>query len=109
VSDGHEENRISASYAELKFFVAAVAENRIGAVLAAAEVGDFGFCGLEYYRRESGALMAAVAEWLALAQAAGAPVVALSCFDLDSIGTLLRNGRFGHREFSLKVGRDIIA
>src|SRR5271157_412908 len=93
----------------LEFFVAAVAENRIGAVLAAAEVGGFGFCGLEFYRRESGALVAAIAEGLAFAQAAGAPEVALAGFDLDSVRTLLGNGWFWHSGTSLKVGRDIIA
>jgi len=93
----------------LEFFVAAVAENRMGGVLATAEVGDFGLRSLEFYRRESGALVAAVAEGLALAQAAGAPVVALAGFDFDGIGTLLGNGWFGHGELSLQVGRDIIA
>jgi hypothetical protein len=93
----------------LEFFMAAVAENRMGAVLATAEVGSFGFSGFELNWRESSALVAAVAERLASAQAAGAPIVALACFDLDGIGTLLGNGWFGHGEHSLKVGRDIIA
>jgi hypothetical protein len=84
----------------LEFFVTAVAENRMSGVLAAAEMGDFGFCSFEFDRRESGALVAAIAEGLALAQAAGAPEVALAGFDLDSVRTLLRNGRFGHRELS---------
>jgi hypothetical protein len=53
--------------------------------------------------------VAAVAEGLASAQAACAPVVAFSGFDFDGIRTLLGNGWFGHREFSLKVGIDIIA
>jgi hypothetical protein len=95
--------------AELEFLVAAVAENRIGAVLAAAEVDGFRFSSFELYGRESGALVAAVAEGLAGAQAAGTPVIALAGFDFDGIGTLLGNGWFGHREFSLKVGIDIIA
>ena len=50
--------------------VAAVAENGIGAVLAAAEVDGFGFSGFVLYRRETAALVAAVAEGLACAQAA---------------------------------------
>jgi hypothetical protein len=93
----------------LKLFVAAVAENRIGAVLATAEVSGFGFSGLEFYGREPGAFVAAVAEGLAGAQAAGAPVVALAGFDLNGIRTLLGYGWFGHGELSLKVGTDIIA
>jgi hypothetical protein len=95
--------------AELEFFVAAIAENRIGAVFATAEMDSFGFGGFEFYGRESGALVAAVAEGLACAQAAGAPEVALAGFYFDSIRTLLGNGWFRHGEFSLKVGRDIIA
>jgi hypothetical protein len=100
---------MSASHAKLKFFVAAVAENRIGAVLATAEVGGLGFSGLEFNGSETGALVAAVAEGLAGAQAAGAPEVALAGFDFHGIGTLLGNGWFWHGELSLKVGRDIIA
>src|ERR1035437_4808923 len=100
---------MSISDAELEFFVAAVAENRIGAGLATAEVGGFGFSGLELYGRESGALVAAVAEGLASAQSAGTPVIALAGLDFDGIGTLLGNDWFWHGEFSLKVGTDIIA
>jgi hypothetical protein len=95
--------------AELEFLVATVAERRMSCVLATAKVDCFGFSGVVLYGRESGALVAAVAEGLAGAQATGAPVVALSGFDFDGIGTLLGNGWFGHGEFSLKVGRDIIA
>jgi hypothetical protein len=95
--------------AELEFLVAAVAERRMSCVLATAEVGGFGFSSFELYRREFGALVAAVAEGLAGAQATGAPVVAFAGFDFDGIGTLLGNGWFGHGEFSLKVGIDIIA
>ena len=95
--------------AGLEFFVAAVAENRIGGVLATAEVGGLGFSGLEFYRRESGAFVAAVAEGLAGAPAAGAPEVALAGFDLDGIGTFWAMVGSGIGEFSLKLGRDIIA
>jgi hypothetical protein len=100
---------MSASGAGLEFFVAAVAKNRIGAMLATAEVRGLGFSGLEFYRRESGALVAAIAEGLVGAPAAGAPEVALAGFDFDGIGTLLSNRWFWHGEFSLKVGSDIIA
>jgi hypothetical protein len=98
-----------ASGAGLEFLVCSVAENRMGGVLATAEVGGLGFSGVVLYRRESGALVAAVAEGLASAQAAGAPVVAFAGFNLDGIRTLLGNGWFWHSETSLKVGRDIIA
>jgi hypothetical protein len=53
--------------------------------------------------------VAAVAEGLAGAQAAGAPEIALAGFDIDGIGTLLGNGWFWHGELSLKLGTDIIA
>ncbi len=89
--------------------MAAVAENGVGGVLAAAEVDGLGFSGLELYRRETAALVAAVAEGLACAAAAGSPVVALAGFDLDGIRTLLGNRCFGHGEFSFQCSRDIIA
>jgi hypothetical protein len=95
--------------AELEVFVAAVAERRMSCVLATAEISGFGFSSFELYGREFGALVAAVAEGLASAQAAGTPVIALAGLDFDGIGTLLCNGWFGHGEFSLKVGIDIIA
>jgi hypothetical protein len=78
-------------------------------VLATAKVDCFGFSGVVLYGRESGALVAAVAEGLAGAQAAGTPVIALAGFNFDGIRTLLGNGWFGHGELSLKRGRDIIA
>src|ERR1035437_921381 len=92
---------MSISDAELEFFVAAGAEDRIGAVLATAEVGGFGLIGLELDGRESGALVTAVAEGLASAQSAGTPVIALAGLDFDGIGTLLGNGWFWHGEILL--------
>jgi hypothetical protein len=89
--------------------VAAVAEDGISGVLAAAEVDGFGFSSLEFYGRELASLVAAVAEGLAGALAAGTPVVALAGFDFDGKGTLLSNYRFWHRGLSSKLGRDIIA
>jgi hypothetical protein len=81
----------------------------MGGVLAAAEVDGFGFSGLEFYGREFAALVASVAEGLAGAAAAGAPVVALAGFDFDGVGTSLGNDGFWHGEHSLKSGTDIIA
>jgi hypothetical protein len=78
----------------LERVVGAVAENWIGAVLATAEINGFGFGCIEFYGREIASLVAAVAEGLAGAPAAGAPVVALAGFDFDGIGTLLGNRRF---------------
>ena len=76
--------------------MAAVAHNRIGGVLATAEVDGFGFGGIEFYRREIASFVAAVAEGLAGALATGTPVVALARFDFDGIGTFLSDGRFRH-------------
>jgi hypothetical protein len=53
--------------------------------------------------------VAAVAEGLAGAQAASAPVIALAGFNFDGIRTLLGNGWFWHSGISLKLGTDIIA
>jgi hypothetical protein len=93
---------MSTNDAGLEFLVATVAEDRLGAVFATAEVCGFGFRGIELYGREFGAFVAAVAEGLAGAQAAGAPEIAFAGFDFNSVGTLLGNGWFGHGEFSLK-------
>jgi hypothetical protein len=81
----------------------------MGGVLATTKEDCLGFSGVEFYRRESGALVAAVTEGLAGAPAAGAPEVTLTGFHFHGIGALLGNGWFGHGEYSLKVGRDIIA
>jgi hypothetical protein len=89
--------------------VGAVAETRIGTVLTTAEIYGFGFRRFEFYRRKSGALVAAVAEGLAGAQAAGTPEIALAGFNFDCIRTLLGNVWFCHGELSLKLGIDIIA
>jgi hypothetical protein len=93
----------------LEFGVAAIAENRTGGVLAAAEVYGFRFRGLEFHRRKAAALMAAVAEGLAGAPAACAPVVALAGFDSNGIGASLCNYRFWHGELSSKGDKPIIA
>jgi hypothetical protein len=65
-------------------------------MLAAAEIDGLRFGGLEFYGREFAALVAAVAEGLARATAAGAPVVALAGFDGNGIRTLLGNRWFWH-------------
>jgi hypothetical protein len=85
---------IECVLAELKLEVASVAENRIGGVLAAAKVDGFGFRGLEFYWSDAASLVAAIAEGLACAAAAGTPEIAFSGFDFDRVWTLLGNGRF---------------
>jgi len=74
--------------------VAAVAEGRIFAVLAAAEIDGFGLGGVELHGGEVAALVAAVAEGLLGALAAGAPVIAFPSFDFHRIRTRLGNGWF---------------
>jgi hypothetical protein len=75
----------------LELGVATIAEDAAFAALAATEVSRLGFCGLELHRREASAGVAAVTEGLSLAQSTGTPVVALSRFNLNRIGTLLRD------------------
>jgi FtsZ-interacting cell division protein ZipA len=87
-----------ALVAELELVVAAVAEYGIGAVLAAAEVNGLGFGDLEFYRRHAAAFVAAVAEWLLGALAAGTPEVALAGFDFHGIRTFLSDDWFCHGE-----------
>jgi hypothetical protein len=86
----HNGNRGDA----LERVVGAIAENWIGTVLATAEVDGLGFGRIEFYGREIASLVAAVAEGLAGASAAGTPVVALAGFNFDGIGALLGNRRF---------------
>jgi hypothetical protein len=78
---------------QLELFVAAIAENWIGAVLATAEVDGLGFLGLELHGLEIASRVAAVAEGLSGALAAGTPVIAFAGFNIDGIGALL--GNFG--------------
>jgi len=80
----------------LKFGVAVVAENRIGAVLAAAEIDGFRFGGFEFHGCKVATLVAAVAEGLAGATTASAPEVAFAGFNSNGIGAPLGNRRFWH-------------
>jgi hypothetical protein len=82
---------ITESQRSLELGVATIAENATLAALAATKVNRLGFCGLELYRREACAGVAAVTEGLTLAQSTGTPVVALACFNLNGIWTLLRD------------------
>ena len=75
----------------LELGVAAVAEGRIGSVLASAQVDGFGFGGLELHGLEFASRVAAITEGLARAPAAGAPIVALAGFNGDGKWTFLCN------------------
>jgi len=81
---------------DLQAAVGAVAERGRRAVLAAAEIDRLGFSGLKLNRGKVGDLVAAVAERLLGAKAAGAPEVAFAGFDLYWIRAFLSNGWFGH-------------
>ena len=74
-------------YSEL--LVAAVAHHAIGAVFATAKMDGFGLFRLVFERNEIAALVAAVAERLAGAFAAGTPPVALACFHFNGKGAFL--------------------
>ena len=100
---------LPANGAGLEFVMAAVAEDGIGGVLAAAEVEGFGFGGLEFGGGKGAVFVAAVAEGLGIAAAASAPVVAFAGFDFDGVRGFLGDGWRGHGELSLQRGRDIIA
>jgi hypothetical protein len=84
---------MSATSGRLELGVATVAENWIGAVLAAAEVDGLGLGSVEFYGCEIAARVAAVAEGLDGALAAGAPIIAFAGFDIDGKRTFL--GNFG--------------
>ena len=98
-----------ACWRDLESSVTAVAKWGNGAVLAAAEVDGFGLCGLKLDRCKVGDLVAAVAERLVGAEAAGTPVVAFTGFDGDGIRAFLSYGWSGHGEFSLGASKMIIA
>jgi len=74
--------------------VASVAEGLVGGVLAAAKIGGFRLGGFKFDRCESGASVTAIAEWLVGAEAAGAPRITLSGFELNGVGTFLDDCRF---------------
>jgi hypothetical protein len=80
--------------ASLEGSVASVAEDAALAALAAAKVNSLRFCGLELYRRETCAGVAAITERLVLAQPTGTPVVPLSGSNFNRIWTFLRDCRY---------------
>ena len=78
------------------FPVGAVAMDAILAVLAAAKIHGAGFGGRIFDGRQAGVLVAAIAERLLGAFAAGAPVVVLAGFNGDGIRGFLGDGGLGH-------------
>jgi hypothetical protein len=89
--------------------MAPIAEHRIGGVLAAAKTNGLRFGRLKFDGRHSASFVAAVAEGLGGAFAAGTPKIAFAGFDIDGVGGLLCNDWLCHGELSLKSCRDIIA
>ena len=59
----------------------AIAQRRVASVLAAAEPHPFFLFGRVFNRRKSCSLVGAVAEWLAVTAATGAPEVILAALD----------------------------
>ena len=76
--------------------MAAVAQNTVAGMFAAAKIHGPALLGLVFDRREPGALMGAVTEWLPFALAAGAPPITLAGFDFDCTRGLLWDGGFAH-------------
>jgi hypothetical protein len=74
----------------------AVAERAVTAVLASAEVNRAILLSLVRSRRKACSLVGSIAEGLRGTLATGAPVIGLSCFDIDRDGRFLSDGRFGH-------------
>ena len=86
-----------------------VAEDRMSGVFASAEIGRACLRCLKSDGCVIGDFMAAIAEWLVGAEAAGAPEIAFPGFQLDGIGAFLSNFRFRHGEISSAVDIGIIA
>ena len=73
-----------------------VAERAIGRVLAPAKINGLRLAGLKLHWCEFAALVAAIAEGLIGALAAGAPEIAFARLDFNGIRTFLRDRRFWH-------------
>jgi len=85
----------------LKILVGTVAEWRLFAPLAAAEVNGRRFLGREGERGKRGFLVRAIAKGLVRTQAAAAPMVGLARLDVDGEGFLFRDLGFGHVDLPL--------
>jgi hypothetical protein len=71
-------------------------------MLAAAEIDGLGFSGFKLDGTQVAALVAAIAEGLVGAEAAGTPEVAFAGFNFDWIGAFLSNYRIRHGGISEK-------
>jgi hypothetical protein len=70
-------------------FVRTVTQGLGCAVFATAKIDRLGFFGVVFHRGERAAFVRAIAKWLRLALAAGAPVVIFTRFHITSVGGLL--------------------
>ena len=78
----------------LQRMVRTVTKRRVFGVFTSAQMDVLVFFGGESDRCERGAFVGAVAERLAAAAAAGAPIIGLAFFDIDGVGKFLRDFRF---------------
>src|SRR5579863_4619004 len=77
------QGRVKEDGSCFQLLMAPVAQRLFGGALAGAEPGFLGLRRLIFDRREGGALVRAVAEWLRFRAPAGAPPIALAAFDID--------------------------
>jgi hypothetical protein len=70
-------------------------------MLATAKIDGLGLSRFKLHGTEIAALVAAIAKRLIGAETAGTPEVALACFHLHRVRTLLGNYRIGHCNISL--------
>ena len=89
--------------------MSAVTKDGRSGVFTSAKINRFGLRGFELDGRKVCDLMAAIAEGLIGAEAAGAPEVGFAGFKVNGIRALLGNRRSGHGKTSLKGHRAIIA
>jgi hypothetical protein len=92
---------VSAPQCELQFVVRTIAQGLATTVFAAAKIDGVSRVSGIFNRCEAAAFMRAVAKWLRLALAAGAPPIVFSCFDLGCEGRFLRNIR-------MRIGHDVL-
>src|SRR5690349_20438195 len=83
-------DKARAAAIRLESIMCSVAEGLLVARLAAEEEDLFGGRRIPGHRREAGAFVRAVAEWLAFGAPTGTPEILLSSSDIDRIGRFLR-------------------
>jgi hypothetical protein len=70
-------------------FVRTIAQRLSRTVFATAKIHGFDFFGVVFHRGERAAFVRAIAKWLRLALAAGAPVIIFARFHMTGVGGLL--------------------